>query len=147
MEHKYYYLHSEILFVGMVDFFFALLNKIMSNPNFTQHLLLKSRVPIHKLNGVVELRRIKDLGLRRAVELAMISDKVSSNELGRLQKELTSKEKVTVLLRAATYIDYDKFCISGGSMEKLLREIQEDMGIKLTARRVQQVLQIHVGWR
>ena len=73
--------------------------------------------------------------------MAMISDKVSSNELGRLQKELTSKEKVTVLLRAATYIDYDKFCISGGSMEKLLREIQEDMGIKLTARRVQQVLQ------
>ena len=107
----------------MVEFFFALLNKIMSNPNFTQHpLLLKSRVPIHKLNGVVELRRIKDLGLRRAVELAMISDKVSSNELGRLQKELTSKEKVTVLLRAATYIDYDKFCISGGSMEKLLRD-------------------------
>ena len=90
----------------------------MSNPNFTQHLLLKSRVPIHKLNGVVELRRIKvkDLGLRRAVELAMISDKVSSNELGRLQKELTSKEKVTVLLRAATYIDYDKFCISGNLM-------------------------------
>ena len=79
-----YYLHSEILFVGMVDFFFALLNKIMSNPNFTKHLLLKSRVPIHKLNGVVELRRIKDLGLRRAVELAMISDKVSSNELGRI---------------------------------------------------------------
>ena len=55
--------------------------------------------------------------------MAMISDKVSSNELGRLQKELTSKEKVTVLLRAAAYIDYDKFCISGGSMEKLLREI------------------------
>ncbi len=69
----------------MVEFFFALLNKIMSNSNFTQHLLLKSRVPIHKLNGGVELRRIKDLGLRWAVELAMISD--------RLQKELTSKEK------------------------------------------------------
>ena len=48
--------------------------------------------------------------------MAMISDKVSSSELGRLQKELTSKEK-------------------------LLWETQEDMGVKLTARRVQQALQ------
>ena len=74
-----YYLHSELLFVGMVEFFFALLNKIMSNPNSTQHLLLKSQVPIHKLNGGIELRQIKDLGLRWAVELAMMSDKVLSD--------------------------------------------------------------------
>ena len=69
-----------------------------------------------------------------------ISDKISSSEFGRPQKELTNKEKVTVLLRAATYSNDDKFCISGENMEKLLREIQEDMGITLTARRVQQVL-------
>ena len=37
--------------------------------------------------------------------MAMISDKISSSELGRLQKELTSKEKVAVLLRVAAYID------------------------------------------
>ena len=72
--------------------------------------------------------------------MAMISDRISSSELGRLQKELTNKEKVTVLLRAATYINYDKFCVSGENMKKLLREIQEKMDIKLTARRVQQVL-------
>ena len=46
----------------------------------------------------------------------MISDRISSSELGRLQKELTNKEKVTVLLRAATYINYDKFCVSGENM-------------------------------
>ena len=140
-HNKSYYLHSEILFVNMVEFFFALLNKIMLNPNSTQHLLLKSQVPIHKHNGGIELRRIKDLGLGWAIELAMISDKISSSELGRLQKELTSKEKATALLRAAAYINYDKLCVSGESMEKLLREMQIDVGIKLTARRVQQALQ------
>ena len=51
-----------------------------------------------------------------------MSDKLSSSELCRAQKELTSKEKVTALLRAATHINYDKLCVSGINVEKLLRE-------------------------
>ena len=49
-----------------------------SNPNSTQQLLLKSQLPIHKLNGCIELRQIKDLGLRWVIELAMMSDEVLS---------------------------------------------------------------------
>ena len=70
----------------------------------------------------------------------MFSDKVSNCKLGRAQKELGGKEKTTVLLRAARYINYDKLLISGDNMEKLLLEIREEMGIKLTGRRIQQLL-------
>ena len=48
-----------------------------------------------------------------------------------MQKELTSKEKVTALLHAATHINYDKLCVSGINMEKLLRETHEEVDVKL----------------
>ena len=60
----------------------------------------------------------------------MFSDKASNCKLDRAQRELGGKEKTTVLLRAARYINYDKFFISGDNMEKLLLEIRGEMGIE-----------------